>query len=358
MTWPVHLVVPHTVRDPRHPSGGNRYDAELADGLRALGHPVTEHLVRGSWAAPDPGLATVLARLPDAAVVLVDGLVGRAAGDVVDREHDRLRLWLLVHLPLALARPEARAQERQALTAAHGVITTSDWSRRWLLEAHGLEPARVWTARPGVCPSPVASGAPGGGLLLSVGAVVPDKGHDVLVAALAGLTDLDWTCRVVGPLDRDPAFVDRLLRQVRSSGLQDRVGFTGPLSPAGVGAAYEASDLLVLPTRLEMYGMVLTEALAHGLPVVASDTGGVAEAVGTASDGAVPGVLVPPGDADALETALRGWLEDPGPRERLRRAALTRRSELADWSATARRVAAALGASALNQTGPRHVVKA
>ncbi len=356
MTDLLHLVVLHTWLDPQHPSGGNRYDRELADGLRSLGHRVTEHTARGSWTSPDDDFATVLGALPDRATVLVDGLVGLAAGDVLCRERHRLRLWLLVHLPLALALPGSQAREQRALTAATGVITTSDWTRRWLLKTYGLEPARVWAARPGVHPSALSDQTSRGGSLLTVGAVVPDKGHDVLVDALASLADLPWSCRVVGPLDRDPAFVDRLRRQVRRSGLQDRISLTGPLSPAEVSSAYETSDLLVLPTRLEMYGMVLTEALAHGLPVVASDTGGVAEAVGAVSNGvepgAVPGMLVPPSDADSLSTAVRGWLEDPALREQLRIAARVRRAQLPDWSSTARSIEAALRHTVVNQTEP------
>ena len=219
---------------------------------------------------------------PTRATVLIDSLVGLDAAEALLREQDRLRLWQLVHLPLALSLDgtEVRPQEHRALTAATGVITTSGWTRRWLLATYGLEPLHVCTW-PG---QGLRGGALAAGLLpatlVCVGAVVPDKGHDVLVAALAGLADLPWSCRVVGPLDREPTFVARLQEQVRAAGLTERVQLTGPLSPAEVGAALDTSDLLVLPTLLETFGMVVTEALAHGMPVVASDTGGVAEALG------------------------------------------------------------------------------
>ena len=92
--------------------------------------------------------------------------------------------------------------------------------------------------------------------------------------------------------------------------------------------------------------MVVTEALARGLPVVAADVGGVPEAMGNGADGTRPGVLVPPDDPAALGDTLRAWLEDPGLRRRLRRAARERRESLADWSATTSAVADVLARAA------------
>jgi glycosyltransferase involved in cell wall biosynthesis len=80
--------------------------------------------------------------------------------------------------------------------------------------------------------------------------------------------------------------------------------------------------------------------------VLASDVGGVREAVGRTPDGRLPGVLVPPGDPHALATALRSWLTDPDRRAALRLAALDRRSSLHGWADTAARVAEALPAAA------------
>ena len=83
------------------------------------------------------------------------------------------------------------------------------------------------------------------------------------------------------------------------------------------------------PSRAETYGMVVTEALARGLPVVAADVGGVPEALGHGADGIRPGLLVPPDDPAALGDALRAWLGDAELRQRLRRAARERRASLA-----------------------------
>ena len=84
----------------------------------------------------------------------------------------------------------------------------------------------------------------------------------------------------MGSLTRDPEFVDRIGRRSRAAGIGDRVHLTGPLTGADLDAAYAAADVLVLASRAETYGMVVTEALARGLPVIASAVGGVPEAVG------------------------------------------------------------------------------
>jgi len=120
------------------------------------------------------------------------------------------------------------------------------------------------------------------------------------------------------------------------------VEFAGPLTGDALEAAYTGSDLLVLPSRAETYGMVVTEALARGIPVAATEVGGVPEALGLDADGRRPGMLVPPGDPVALAVALRRWLTDTALRDRLRRSARARREGLAGWEEAARGMAAVL----------------
>jgi glycosyltransferase involved in cell wall biosynthesis len=168
--------------------------------------------------------------------------------------------------------------------------------------------------------------------------VTPTKGHDVLLAALATVTDLPWRCVCMGSLNRDPGFVRRLGRQARAGGISDRVLFTGPRAVADLDVAYAAADVLVLASRAETYGMVVTEALARGLPVIATAVGGLPEALGRGADGTRPGLLVPPGDPGAFAAALRCWLGDPDLRQRLRQAARERRVTLSGWPATAARI--------------------
>ena len=164
----------------------------------------------------------------------------------------------------------------------------------------------------------------------------------MLLDGLATATDLSWRCACVGSLDRDPAFAERGAAPRADSGLRDRVRFPGPRTGSELDRAYAAADLLVLASRAETYGMVVTEALARGVPVLAAEVGGVTEALGHGEDGTRPGLLVPPGDPAALGAALRRWLGDAELRGRLRRAARERRASLRGWPATTSVVAGVL----------------
>ncbi|MEU4644133.1 glycosyltransferase family 4 protein [Micromonospora sp. NPDC023814] len=329
----VHVVLPNDIDDPATPSGGNTYDRRLCRGLSAAGWAVREHAVTGDWPHPDAtaraGLARLLAALPDGAVVLLDGLVASSAPQALTPQGRRLRLVVVVHLPLE------HDAEGAALRAAVAVVTTSEWTRRRLLDRYALPADRVHVVPPGVDPAPPAPGTPVGGNLLCVAAVAPHKGHDVLVEALVAVADLPWDCVCVGALTRDPGFVARLRRQVVGHGLADRVRLVGPRTGAALDAAYAAADLLVLASRRETYGMVVTEALARGIPVLGTAAGGLPEALGRAPDGVPPGLLVPPDDPAALAGALRRWLGEPRLRQRLRRAARDRRDTLDGWPVAA-----------------------
>ena len=156
MTREVHVVVPAGIDDLASPSGGNRYDRRVVQGLAATGWDVRERAVPGGWPRPDAtaraGLATALAAVPDGAVVLVDGLVACGVPDVVVPAARRLALVVLVHLPLgdeSGAPPELAVREREVLAAAAAVIATSPWAARRVVALHGLDPARVTVATPG-----------------------------------------------------------------------------------------------------------------------------------------------------------------------------------------------------------------
>ncbi len=337
----VHVVVPEGIDDPARPSGGNAYDRRVCRGLAETGWSVRLRVALGSWPRPDAAsyaaLAGVIQGIPDDAVVLLDGLVSSTAPEVLVPEANRLRLVTLVHMPLGHdpADGEARSREGAVLAAASSVVTTSRWARRTLLELYELPGDRVHVAEPGVDAAGLAPGTADAGALLCVAAVTPGKGHDVLLDALATLPDLPWRCLCAGRLDGDPAFTEGLRGRVLDRGLADRVSFPGPLTGADLARSYGAADLLVLASRAETYGMVVTEALAHGLPVVATEVGGVPEALGHGAHRVRPGLLVPPGDPAALGAALRAWLGDAALRERLRRAAGERRASLSGWSTTA-----------------------
>jgi glycosyltransferase involved in cell wall biosynthesis len=348
----VHAVLPDGIDDPARPSGGNVYDRRVCRELGALGWSVHEHAVPGFWDRPDTAsfatLAQVVRGIPDGAVVLVDGLVASSAPEVLVPQARRLRLVVLVHRPLghrvtADDGVVVRTRERAVLGgAAAAVVTTSAWTRRRLMELYAPPAERLFVAEPGVDAGPLTTGTPDGGALLCVAAVTPDKGHDVLLQALAANAGLSWDCVCVGRLDRDPGFVESMRRRVRDARLEHRVHLTGPQAGAALARTYAGADLMVLASRAETYGMVITEALAHGVPVLAADVGGVTEALGRGAGEIRPGLLVAPDDAPALAAALRTWLADAALRQRLRQAARERRASLPAWTATASVIATVL----------------
>ncbi len=338
------MVLPGDIDDPAEPSGGNGYDRWVCDGLPGFGWAVREHPVPGPWPEPDRAarvrLAALLGGLPDGAVVLLDGLVGCAVPEVLVPEASRLRLVPLVHMVLG------DPGERAVLRCAAAVVATSGWARRRMLERHRLDPATVHVAEPGVAAAALAPGTAAGTELVCVATVSALKGHDVLVDALGLLGGVPVRCTCVGSLTRDPGFVTALRDRIRDRGLAGRVCLAGPRTGADLDASYAAADVLVLASRGESYGMVLTEALARGLPVIATDVGGVAETLGTAPDGSRPGLLVPSGQPAALAGALGSWLGDAALRDRLRAAARQRRGSLAGWEQTVDRLAAVLARAA------------
>jgi glycosyltransferase involved in cell wall biosynthesis len=339
----LHFVVPDGIDDPARPSGGNTYDRNLCRGFTSLGWSVHEHPVSGFWSEPDAAsfaaLEAVMRRIPDGGLALLDGLVASPSPHVLAPHTRRLRSVVLVHMPLGL-RPEAddggeiRMRERTVLLDADGVVTSSGWSRDRLMELYALPADRLHVAEPGVQPAELATGTAAGKALLTVAAVIQDKGHDVLLDALARIPDLSWYWVCVGSVDREPNFVDALRRRSREHGLGDRVLFAGTATGADLDRAYAEADVMVLASRAETYGMVVTEALARGVPVISTEVGGVTEALGRGSDGTSPGLVVPADDPTALADALRSWLTNAELRARLRRLAQERRGSLRGWSAT------------------------
>jgi glycosyltransferase involved in cell wall biosynthesis len=348
----VHVIVPEGFDDPGQPTGGNIYDRRVCAGLAEAGWDVLVKTVAGAWPVPGPraraDLARIVSAVPDGATVLIDGLIASPAAAQLLPHTGRIRMTVLLHMPLATAldtHEDAGAQrsERVVLRAATGVVTTSEWTRRQVLTRHAIPAHLVHVARPGI-DQVAAPARPVRGRLICVGVLSRHKGQDLLVEALGELGDLDWHCVLAGPLDRDPDFVEQVQGRITRLGYGHRVRLTGVLTGAALSHAYATADLLVVPSRSESYGMTVTEALAHGLPVIAAAVGGLPEALGSTADGTRPGQLVPPGDAAALAAALGDWLVDERHRHRLRAAARQRRSTLRGWDQTTQEIANALTA--------------
>jgi glycosyltransferase involved in cell wall biosynthesis len=335
------------------PTGGYVYDRRIIAELRRLGFAIDvinlgEGFPRPSRETKAAALAA-LERVPPGLPVIIDGLAYGVLPELAGDFCKTRPVTALVHHPLALeaglARDEAAQlweSERSALAGARHIMVTSAATARILVADYGAPRDLITVAPPGSDRVARARGSSGGPIaLLSVGALVPRKGHDVLVSALAKVADLDWRLTVVGPDDRDPATTARLEAQIAALGLAGRITLAGAVMPDRLAEFYATADLFVLASRFEGYGMAFAEAASCGLPMIGTATGAIPD---TIRPGA--GLLVPPDDIEALATALRRLITDRVLRERLAEAALAVADRLPTWEASAQRVAETIEAIA------------
>ena len=331
------------------PTGGYAYDRRMIAELEKLGWQVDvvalgDGFPRPTWAQKEFA-AQALAEVPGSHPVMVDGLALGVLPEAAIAVRARRPLVALVHHPLAietgLSAADAltmRQSERAALACASAVVVTSAPTARLLVSDYGVAPDRIAVARPGTDRG-TAERKPGDATvqLLSVGSLVERKGFDVLIAALATLKDLPWRLRIAGDRTRNPAVAARLDADIAHHELAGRVDVLGAVSDQRIVELYASSDVFVLASRFEGYGMAYAEAIAHGLPVIGTTGGATPE---TVPQGA--GVLVPPGDEAALAAALRRIIAEPDTRSAMADAARASAASLPGWSESAKILAAAI----------------
>ncbi len=336
----MHFLVPGPLSTA---TGGFIYDRRIIDGLRAHGATVTALELKDGFPFPDDAARAEaqerLAALPDGTLAVIDGLALGVLPEAAAVHGPRLRLVALVHHPLATetglapaVRDRLFASEKAALKPVRRILVTSAATRE-SLAAYGVVPGRVGVVEPGTDRAPLATGSAGPApTLVCAATLTRRKGHASLIRALATLADRPWTLICAGSTTRDPACTAEVMALIAETGLAGRVGLVGELDTEGLHAVLSAADLFVLASHHEGYGMALAEALARGLPVVATRAGAIP---GTVPEQA--GLLVPPGDEAALAEALRAVLDDAGLRARLAEGARFARTRLPTWEQAARR---------------------
>jgi len=323
------------------PTGGYAYDKRMIAELRELGwRPQVLNLGEGF---PRPSALTrataaaQLADVPKGRAIVIDGLAFGVMPDEAQALSQTHPLIAMVHHPLALesgATPEqAKAlheSERRALSFTHAVIVNSQTTADALAD-YGVAAERITVARPGTDRASITRPHHDGPVaLLTVGSLVPRKGYDVLIEALATLIDLPWHLTIVGDA-RDPATAEEVRGLIDQHKLGPRMSLLGAVAASRLAELYPLSDLFVLPSRYEGFGMAYAEAIAHGLPVIGTTAGAIPETVPESA-----GVLVPPDDVPALAAALRRLLENPAERARLAEGARTAAKHLPTWAESAK----------------------
>jgi glycosyltransferase involved in cell wall biosynthesis len=224
-------------------------------------------------------------------------------------------------------------QGNRLLGVLHGVlrpVTGRIWKHAALLVANSHELKRLAErAAPGNEIRMIPNGAPDRDSpdrpplpasgrpfrLLCVSRLVPRKGVDYLIEAVANLPP-SIALDIVGTGSREK----RLRKLAETLGAGDRVHFHGYRPRDELSACYERADLFVLPSLCESCSMSLLEAMSHGLPIVATNVGGTPELVENHRNG----LLVAPGDAAALGSAIRRLSEDHALRSRMGEANVSR----------------------------------
>jgi len=326
------------------PTGGYAYDRRVLALLDAEGVEVTHVALPASYPSPTEAdlaeTAWIVDALPKDAVLLIDGLAfGAMPADLI-RRFDRA-IVALCHHPLTLEsglsqerQAELKTSETAALAMAREVIVTSPATGAIVARNFGVPAERITVALPGTDPAPRSRGTGKPLRLLAVGAIVPRKGYDVLIQALRQIKDRDWHLDIAGADDRAPETAAALRQLIASSDLADRVTLNGAVSNERLSALYSGADVFVMSSRFEGYGMVLAEAMAHGLPIVSTTGGAAADTVPDAA-----ALKVSPGDATAMADALLRMIDEGGLRAEKADASWQAGRALPRWEDTTRIIA-------------------
>jgi glycosyltransferase involved in cell wall biosynthesis len=328
-------------------SGGYGYDRRIVAGLRARGHQVRVVELAGRHpladATAEASAWEAIADLAPGEIPVIDGL-GLPAFARTAEAVSRAQAVGLIHHPTPLEKGLSegdaallREKEAQLLPLLARLVATSHATAKALADS-GIDPARIAVVEPGTDDAPRAQGSQGAGCaILSLGAAVPRKGHDLLLRALGRLVDLDWRLTIVGSLERDRAHAAALAALARDLGVAGRITFAGEISDTALAELWPGADLFALATWHEGYGMAVAEALKRGIPCALTAGGAVGALLPIDA-----GVIVPPGDWMALSRAMRRPIIDTALRHRMSNAAFAAGARLPGWDAQADAFARAL----------------
>jgi glycosyltransferase involved in cell wall biosynthesis len=321
-------------------SGGHHYDRRMAEGLRALGHDVRVLELDGRLPDPDQAAIyaarTAWAALPADSVKLIDGLALPAFDGLPLHQ-----VTALIHHPASLETglPEEAGQRLRATEAAMfrdlpRIVVTSEQTAERLTKEFGAPPDRISVIVPGIDDLPRCNGSAGSACqILSVGALIPRKGHDMLLRALSRLFDLDWQLTIAGSANRDPVHADGLRALVEELNVAQRVRFVDDVTET----LWAGADLFALTSYSEGYGIAIAEALRRGLPVAVTNVGAVPSLVDPEA-----GVVCAPDDVEQFSKALRRLIFDRTLLRDMAEIAWQSGRSLPSWNEQAARLAALL----------------
>lgn len=344
------------------PTGGYAYDRRIIQGLESLGWQIQLISLGDGYPFPDSTqielAGSLLQGLTEDIPMVIDGLALGVLPDLAAEIAKRHPLIALIHHPLAFefGLSDAEIQllqqsETQALQQVAQVVANSPTTARDLNQHYGVPLNIIEVILPGTdCIHRLEKitqtkiGHSGPVHLLSVGSIIPRKGFHHLIAALEPLAHLPWTLSIAGDTSRNTAAYARLIMDIKHFHLEDRVEVLGAVSDQEIETQYAKADVFVLPSLFEGYGMVYAEAMAHGLPIIATTAGAIPDTVPQEA-----GLLVTPGDIPALTAALKTLIQDAPYRARLASGALKVASQQPTWEHAVQRFSAVLTPLSLAQ---------
>jgi glycosyltransferase involved in cell wall biosynthesis len=330
-------------------SGGYLYDRFIVRELTVQGWDV--ELLSLGPGFPFPEQKTLneaeqlLSQIQPGKPIVIDGLALGVMPEAIARVSVNHPIIALIHHPLAYEsgltvdqQVKLQKSERLALSYTDHVIVNSPLTAQSLMESFGVHDKKITIVLPGtnqVSPPlyQVRNHFTSQNKFrwLAVGSIIPRKGFDILIKALAPLNEMTWSLSIVGDNTRDMKTYSNLLENIAYFQLQDRIHIHGVIDSIHLDSLYREADGFVLASLFEGYGMAYAEALSYGLPIVGTIGGAISQ---TVPDSA--GILTPPGDVTSLSSALKLVMRDSHRREQLSLGAKDAAEKLPTWAESAK----------------------
>lgn len=313
------------------------YDRRIIEGLKSKGHIVKLHRLPDDFPFPSKGSLQlcnqIIKTIPKSEPIVIDGLAFGAIPSILKVVYGMNPIIGLIHLPLsvdpnysAYQRTIITGPEKEAFGYASKFIVTSEYTAE-IFANLGIEEKNVNLVIPGLDNFSKKKDYPETPKkLLSIANLCRNKDHNILVSALSALSNKDWILHCYGNLDFDRNYLSEFQALIRRNKLQDKILIHGIISGKELNDVYLDADLFIHPSDFEVYGMALAEALAHGIPVVASTGGGICRTIP-----AKMAQFFKPGDVYGLQSILEELFENPDLYKRLYTKASTYNEQAQTW---------------------------
>lgn len=270
--------------DINTPSGEFIYNKKIIDGLRGRNYKVFVHNLPADFPFPSANsiaqLEDIVKSIPSDDLLLIPGVIVGSSPAIVEGYAKNHKFIAYVHVPVSLSnglsiyqKEIVLASEKTGFSKVQYCITSNE-SGKNALEERGVASINIYLAPAGTDPYPQKtnySKLPAS--LLCISNYTRKNGLIHLIKALSALKNKDWQLTCYGIKDYEPGYFDEIKALIKKNGLTDRIVLNNSLAHDKISEVYLASDLVVMPSDYESFGMTVSEALAHGIPVFASAAG-------------------------------------------------------------------------------------